>query len=124
MGHPLVRVADVEVGCRVPKMRVEVRAQRLLDDEQKAGEPGEGRIVEGVVKEGFAARADGRKLLEATETGGAAGREDNEGQGWARHDIAVSGLVHRLACPPSQGARTSVTTGVGFGYRIQHRGRR
>ena len=70
------------MGSRLAKMLVEVRAQRLLDDEEEAREAGQGGIVEGVVEEGLAARADGRELLEAAEPRGAAGREDDEGEGW------------------------------------------
>ena len=92
MDHPLVGVADVEVSRRIAKMRVEVRPQRLLDDEQEAGESRQRRIVEGVVEQGLAARTDGRELLEAAEPGGAAGCEDHEGERWIH---GPSGRVSR-----------------------------
>ena len=78
----LVGVAEVESGGGGgAEVRVEVAAQVLLDDEEKARETGEGAVVEGVVEKGFAAGADRGELLEAAEACGAAGREDDEGEG-------------------------------------------
>ena len=98
MGQILVREANVEPGRDGgPEVGVEVPPLGLLDDEHEAREARQRTVVEGVVEQSRAARADGRELFEAAETHGPAGREDDEGEGWGGH-----------AQPPRRQLRTRV----------------
>ena len=83
MGQILICVADVEPGGDGgAEVRVEIVPDFVADDEHEAREARQRTVVESVVEERRAARADGRELLEAAEAGGPAGREDDEGEGW------------------------------------------
>ncbi len=80
--EPLVHVADVEPGGDGGgEVCVEVVLLVLLDHQHEACEPRERAVMEGVVEEGLAAGTDRRELLETAEARGAAGREDDQGQG-------------------------------------------
>ena len=104
MGQILTCVADVEAGGDGgAKVLVEVVPDFVADDEHEAREARQRTVVERVVEQRSAARADGRELLEAAEAGRPAGREDDEGEGWG-------GGSHRESAPRDNGQSCTYST--------------